>query len=40
MKKEFMEPEVEVIEFETRESLAYTDDEGWIIPSDPDKEWQ
>ena len=40
MKKEFIEPEVEKIEFEIKQNIAYTDQEGWIIPSDPDKEWQ
>ena len=38
MKKEFMEPEVEVVEFEIQENIAYVDDEGWIIP-DGSSEW-
>ena len=37
MKKEFIEPEVEVVEFEVEENVAYIDSEGWII--DPDKPW-
>ena len=37
MKKEFIEPEVEVVEFEVEENVAYIDREGWII--DPDKPW-
>lgn len=40
MKKEFIEPEVEVVEFEVEEIIAasYIDSEGWII--DKDNEWQ
>lgn len=37
MEKEFIEPEVEVVEFEVEENIAYIDSEGWII--DPDKPW-
>lgn len=44
MKKKFIEPEVEVIEFELQEQIArddvIIDSNGWIIPTDPDKEWQ
>ncbi|MFQ7119992.1 MAG: hypothetical protein ACLRPW_08370 [Intestinibacter sp.] len=29
--KEFIEPEVEVVEFEVEENVAYIDSEGWII---------
>lgn len=37
MKKEFIEPEIEVVEFEVQESVAYIDPSGWII--DPDNPW-
>lgn len=42
MKKEFIEPKVEVIEFELQEQIAKNDiiidSEGWVI--DPDNPWQ
>ena len=37
MRKEFIEPEVEVVEFEVKEDIAYVNESGWII--DPDEEW-
>ena len=39
MKKEFIEPEVEVVEFDVEESIAesYVNPSGWII--DPDNPW-
>ena len=37
MEKEFIEPEVEVVEFETQEEIVYISESGWII--DPDNPW-
>lgn len=37
MRKEFIEPEVEVVEFEVKEEIAYIDESDWII--DPDNPW-
>ena len=37
MKKEFIEPEVEIVAFEVEETIAYVDESGWII--DPDEPW-